>query len=521
MSVELDPATLRIIKNASSVWAPQEGSQTLFVTGWHIDEMLYEGTRGPGKTNGLLLSFCAHVGRGFGEHWRGIIFRKTFPELKDIIGKSQQFIKPVWGESAQFNIGTSTWKWDTGETLIFAHFERDTDYWKYHGHEYPFIGWEELTTHATLTGYKRMFSCARAPRRDFPGVPYRMPVIVRATTNPYGAGHNVVKTRFRLPHSRSEVFKAPVDEDNPRSPTLTRCAIYGHISENKKLIEADPDYIFRVASAAKNPAEKKAWMTGSWDVTSGGMFDDLWQALYHVIDPFDIPDSWLKDRAFDWGSAKPFSVGWWAESNGEDVTLRNGKVMSTVKGDLFRFNEWYGWNGRENEGLGLVNSDITKGIIERELAMGMYGKIRKGVADSAIFSEGSNDGNDGQKSSIAADMAKAVKINGRMYPGIKWYPAAKGPGSRKNGWQKVRTKLKEALPPHARIPAERGVREQPGLFVFRNCTQFLRVFPGTPRDEKDLDDVNSDVEDHIQDETRYRVTWKRPVVGSGTREGGG
>ena len=34
-------------------WAPQPGSQTLFVTS-PVFETLYEGTRGPGKTNALL-----------------------------------------------------------------------------------------------------------------------------------------------------------------------------------------------------------------------------------------------------------------------------------------------------------------------------------------------------------------------------------------------------------------------------------------------------------------------------------
>ena len=30
------------------------------------------------------------------------------------------------------------------------------------------------------------------------------------------------------------------------------------------------------------------------------------------------------DRSFDWGSSKPFSVGWWAESDG--TTAPNGKT---------------------------------------------------------------------------------------------------------------------------------------------------------------------------------------------------
>ena len=32
----------------------------------------------------------------------------------------------------------------------------------------------------------------------------------------------------------------------------------------------------------------------------------------HVIRPFDIPREWNVYRSYDFGYAKPFSVGWWA-----------------------------------------------------------------------------------------------------------------------------------------------------------------------------------------------------------------
>ena len=54
-------------------------------------------------------------------------------------------------------------------------------------------------------------------------------------------------------------------------------------------------------------------------------------------------------------------------------------------------------------------------------------------------------------------------------------------------------------------------REAPGLFVMEHCDQFTRTVPSLPRDEKDMDDVDTDAEDHIGDETRYRVRsrWNR------------
>jgi hypothetical protein len=90
--------------------------------------------------------------------------------------------------------------------------------------------------------------------------------------------------------------------------TLTRVAIHGSFKENPYL---DPQYIATLM-AIKDPNRRKAWVEGSWDVTSGGRFDHLWNEALHVIKPFRIPDSWTVDRSHDWGESKPFSNLWWA-----------------------------------------------------------------------------------------------------------------------------------------------------------------------------------------------------------------
>ena len=58
------------------VWTPQPGSQTLFLS-CPIFEALYHGTRGPGKTDALIMDFAQHVGQGLGSAWRGILFRQA------------------------------------------------------------------------------------------------------------------------------------------------------------------------------------------------------------------------------------------------------------------------------------------------------------------------------------------------------------------------------------------------------------------------------------------------------------
>ena len=80
--------------------------------------------------------------------------------------------------------------------------------------------------------------------------------------------------------------------------------------------------------------------------------------------------------------------------------------------------------------------------------------------------------------------------------GVRWRPADKGPGSRKHGWEQLRKLLKNA------VPGREGVREAPGLFVGERCRDFIRTFPVLPRSTKDLEDVDTNTEDHIGDSVR-------------------
>lgn len=433
------------------------------------------------NSDAFLMDFAQFVGRGYGAAWRGIIFRRTYDELRDIIAKSQRWFPRIW-PSATYNGAEHYWRWPTGEQLFLGQLMRSSDYDKRHGHEYPWLGFEELTRWNTLDLYLAMMSCCRSTFRD-------LPRHVRSTTNPYGVGHNAVKQRFQLPHMRNRVIRDP-------ESGLDRVAIFSPMTENRKLLEADPHYVARIQESARNPTELQAWLHGSWDIVSGGMFDDVWRTDVHVVDDFEIPPTWRIDRAFDWGSSKPFAVQWWAESDGGDYRGADGRWRSTVRGDLFLVRQWYGSNGRPNEGLKLLASDIAKGIVDRELHWGWRNgdqcRVRAGVADSAIFTTENG-------MCIATDMAKRVRVDGREFHGIVWNPSDKKPGSRRAGWEILRQSLKNAH------PVERGAREKPGLFVFRGCADFLRTFPSLPRDERDPDDVDTDAEDHDADAARYKV----------------
>lgn len=468
------------------VWSPQAGSQELFLS-CPIFECLYEGTRGPGKTDALLMDFLQHVGTGLGPDWRGILFRRSHPELADVIAKSQKWFKRIF-PGAEYNKVEKTWTFPDGEQLLLRHIKTVDDYWNYHGHAYPWIAWEELTNWADDGAFRKMMSCCRSSNP-------RVPRKYRATANPYGVGHNWVKRRYRLPSHRGVVIRDARDSEGELEPP--RVAIHGHIMENRILLDADPQYISRLRASARNPSELKAWLKGDWDIVAGGMFDDVWAPKRLVLDPFPIPSTWRVDRSFDWGSSRPFSVGWWAESDGTTVKLPNGRELPTVRGDLFRIAEWYGSDPKEpNTGLRMAASQVALGIKEREAKMLASGLIKRlvspGPADNAIW-----DSEPGVPS-IAADM---------QAKGIMWERSDKSPGSRKQGWLQMRKLLEDGKKP--------APREAPGLFIFRTCHHWLDLVPVLPRDDHDLDDVDTDAEDHLGDETRYRVRAARKNVRQG------
>lgn len=444
------------------VWEPNAGSQALFLAcpAW---ECLLHGTRGGGKSDALLMDFAQDVGVGFGPAWRGVLFRKTYKQLADLVARSRKWF-PLIFPQAKFNESDLIWKFPEGEQLLLRYLSKPADYDEYHGWELPWLGYDELTTHATPDAYEKMKMCSRS---SFKGMPRR----IRAATNPLGVGHNWVKRYFIKPAPSGVLFG---------EPGRRRCHLVSSLEENPALMLNDPDYIKKL-NEIRDPNLRKAWRFGSWDVVSGGMFDDLWNADVHVIPHFRVPKNWRVTRAFDWGSSAPFSVGWWAKSNGEEVEV-GGVKRRFPRDSMLRIAEWYGSNGEPNQGLRMIAPEIARGILEREKFLGV--PVRPGPADNAIY-----------------DIVNGTSIADQMaVVGVTFTRSDKSKGSRVSGWEKIRTMLANALPGNNGEPPERA-----GMYIMENCASFKDLFPIMPRDEKNPEDVDSSCEDHIGDETRYQI----------------
>ena len=458
--------------------------------------VLLEGTRGGGKSEVQIVAFLQHVGKGYGRHWRGIIFDREYKHLDDLVSKSQKLIPRLFPD-ARFLASKGDYKWvfPEGEELLFRVIKKAADYENYHGHEYPFIGWNELTKWPTSELYDALMSCNRSsflPEEHSPigedGVMRllpEIPLLVFSTTNPHGPGHNWVQARFIDVAKPGRVVRTTINVFNPRTQqredvTRSQVRFFSSYKENRYL---SPVYVAELEGIT-DPNKRKAWLLGDWNITAGGAYDDLWGD--HLIKPrFKGPRGWYVNRSFDWGSTRPFSVGWWAEANGENVVMPDGSTWCPPRGTLVRIAEWYGAEQiGTNRGLKLSAKAVAEGIRQREADMVAAGwiatKPAPGPADNSI-------GNviDTGEESIRTKMQDA---------GIEWTESDKSAGSRKVGFQLVRDRLEASK-----------TGESPGMYFCQNCAASITLLKTLPRDETDLDDVDTEAEDHVHDDTRYRV----------------
>ena len=485
----------RLRPRADVVWKPLPGSQSLLLS-CPCHHILYEGTRGPGKTDGQLMYFRKNVGIGYGAAWRGIIFDRQYKNLDDLIAKSKRWF-PQFNDGAKFLASKSDlrWVWPTGEELLFRQIKYASDYWNYHGQEFPFIGWNELTKYPTPELYEAMMSCNRTSFIPEEHAPYGedgerikvppLPLVVLSTTNPYGPGHNWVKARFIDVAPPGVIVEKTTEVFNPRTQqrepvTKTQVRLFGSYKENRYLT---PEYIMEL-EGIKEESKRRAWLEGDWDIVAGGAFDDLWGD--HLLLPrFVVPKSWKIDRSFDWGSTQPFSVGWWAEANGEEAELPDGRIFCPPPGTLIRIAEWYGCETMGlNKNIHMSARDVARGIKDREAQLLEEGwiqrSVRPGPADNAIHNV-----TEKESESVATKM---------LDEGVRWKKSDKKPGSRLNGLQLIRERLQASKD-----------GEGPGIYFTINCRASIATLPVLPRDPDNEDDVDTEAEDHVYDDVRYRV----------------
>lgn len=436
------------------VWTPQPRQQIFLSRG--EDEALYGGAAGGGKSEALVIEALRQIGQ---PAYRGLILRKTYPELAELTDKAQRYY-PAACPGARWSQTRHVWEFPSGAKIYFGAMQYPNDRFKYQGRAFDYIAFDELT-HFTHAEYQYLLSRNRA---SGPGTR----VYLRATANPGGIGHAWVKERFLTPAPPMtpvyETVRWREPQGQQHSARRSRIFVPSTVFDNQILLDHDPRYAARLAALPE--AEKRALLYGDWDAFSGQVFAE-WRndpAHYadgrgsHVIDRFAVPRDWTVVRGFDFGYARPFSVGWWAV----DPDRR-----------LYRIRELYGCTGVPNQGLRWEPGRIAREIraIEQD-DPNLAGRRIRGIADPSIFDE-----------SRGQSVAQMMEREGVYFE--------RGDNHRLAGKMQL----------HQRLAFDaQGI---PGLYVFRSCTQFIRTVPALVYGTANVEDVDTAMEDHIYDETRY------------------
>jgi hypothetical protein len=262
------------------------------------------------------------------------------------------------------------------------------------------------------------------------------------------------------------------------------------VTDNLALMREQPDYLEQLE--ALPPKLREAWLYGRWDLFEGQFFEDFrptpdlvaaeeagchlsaeelrrQHRWCHVIAPIDLSRGeaarWTILRSYDFGYGKPFSCAWWAVD---------------YDGTLYRILELYGCTETPNEGVKWTPDKQFEEIarIEREHPW-LQGKRIEGVADPAIW--------DASRGESIAETA--------AHYGVDFTP---GDNARIPGWMQVHYRLQFDANGYSR------------MYIFDNCKAFTRTIPLMMYDEHKVEDLDTGLEDHVADETRY-MCMSRPV----------
>jgi hypothetical protein len=431
------------------LFKPNKGPQTDFLASSER-EVLYGGAAGGGKSFALIvdpLRYCNN------QNFNALILRRTNDELRELIHKSQEMYPKAY-PGAKWMEKKSQWTFPSGARIWMTYLEQDKDVLRYQGQAFTYIGIDELTQYSTPYAWDYLRSRLRTADSS-------LPVYMRATTNPGGPGHAWVKKMFIDPAIPGKPFWAtdvttgdtlvyPERHSKAGQPLFRRRFIPAKLLDNPYLYEQG-DYEAMLLSLPE--VQRKQLLEGSWDIAEGAAFAEFDRTV-HVVPPFEIPNTWRKFRACDYGYASATGVLWFAVDPTDETLL------------IYR--ELY------------VSKVPAKELAHMVLQLEQEEAIHYGVLDSSLWHKRGDTG-----PSLAEQM---------IVEGCRWRPSDRSRGSRVAGKNELHRRL--------RVDEDTG---RAGIEIFSNCTNLIAQLPVLPLDKSNPEDVNTKTEDHLYDALRYGI----------------
>ena len=431
------------------IFKPNAGPQTEFLASGER-EVLYGGAAGGGKSYAMLadpLRFMGHPS------FSGLLLRHTNEELRELVWKSQEMYPKIW-PGIKWSERKMQWTAPSGARLWFSYLDRDEDVMRYQGQAFSWIGFDELTQWHSPFAWDYMRSRLRSTAPD-------LPIYMRATTNPGGPGHQWVKKMFIDPAPAGKAFHAteiesgktlsyPAGHKRAGEPLFKRRFIPAMLTDNPYLYDQG-DYEAMLLSLPEH--QRKQLLEGNWDVAEGAAFPEFDRSI-HTIDPFNLPNNWVKFRACDYGYGSYSAVVWFACTPDEQLIVYRELYVSKV-----------------------LATDLADMVLELEAD---DGNIKYGVLDSSCWHK---------RGDIGPSLAEQM-----IQRGCRWRPSDRSAGSRKAGKNEL----------HRRLQVDE-FSEEPRMIIFNNCTNIISQLPSLPLDKKNPEDVDTKAEDHLYDALRYGI----------------
>lgn len=258
-------------------------------------EAFYGGAAGGGKSVALLAAALQYADV---PGYSALLVRRSYMELQQPNGLIDLSKRWLAGTGAQWRESDYTWRFPSGATLTFRYLDGRSEL-AFQGGEYQFIGIDEVTE-IEEAQYRFLFSRLRRVAGS------KIPLRMRASSNPYGPGAEWVRRRFvEEGTAKGRVFIRAVFEDNPHLDLA---------SYEESLAELPPD----VREQLRN---------GSWEVRpEGGLFHRVWFAG-RTVDLPQVPTDLALCRFWDLAATE--AIG------GRDPDHTAGVLLSRDRDGIF------------------------------------------------------------------------------------------------------------------------------------------------------------------------------------------
>ena len=428
------------------IFSPNKGPQTDFLAAPE-KEVLYGGAAGGGKSYALLVDPLRYADN---PNHRALLLRRTLGELAELIDQSKK-VYPKAFVNAIFKESKNLWIFPSGATILLSYVDKDSDATRFQGQSFTWIGIDELGHYPTPYVWDYLRSRLRTTDPS-------IETYMRASANPGGVGGWWIKKMFIDPSQPNTPFAAqdmesgnalvfPPSHAKAGQPLFSRKFIPARLTDNPYLAESG-EYESMLLSLPE--VERRRLLEGDWDVAEGAAFYEFDRSV-HVVEPFEVPFSWPRIRAMDYGYSSPSCVLW-------------GAV------------DWDGtiWVYRELYEKGHTGESLASLILALEY-------------DDPPMTQNVLDGSCWSKHGTGPSIAETMIRNG-----ARFIPAD-------------RNRMAGKIELHRRLDEDKPLSSKGGhgLRIFSTCTNLIRTLPTLPLSRTNSEDVDTKAEDHAYDALRY------------------